>query len=88
MENFKTKNLFIATYLISSGKVKFLGLEVLDSKTKLFIFSPLSTAKKLEAEYFSGGKLSVKTVFAEYNTLKDLLFQRETNEKEGYEGRY
>lgn len=79
MDTFKTKNLFIATYLIASGKVKFLGLETLDSKTKLFKFSPVDIAQELETEYFSGGSLPVKIVFAEYNTLKDLLFQRESN---------
>lgn len=79
MEIYRTKNLFIATYLLASGKVQFLGLEFLDSKTKLFTFSPLEMAKKLESEYFSGGSLPVKTIFAEYNTLKDLLFQRESN---------
>lgn len=79
MDTFKTKNLFIATYLMASGKVKFLGLETLDFKTKLFKFSPVDVAQQLEADYFSGGSLPVKTVFAEYNTLKDLLFQRESN---------
>jgi hypothetical protein len=74
MEIFKTKNLFVAAYLQASGEVKFLGLEILDSKTKLFKFSPSDIASSLESEYFSGGQLSVKTVFAEYNNLKDLLF--------------
>jgi hypothetical protein len=78
MESYKTKNLFVATYLLASGKVIFEGLEVLDSKTKLFSFSPLRTAVELETEYFRGGALSVKHVFSEYNALKDLLFQRET----------
>ncbi len=87
METYKTKNLFIATYLMASGQVRFLGLEVLDSKTKLFLFSPLTTAQKLEADYFSGGLLSVKSVFSEYNNLKDLLFQRETNGEKDY-GKY
>lgn len=64
---------------MASGQVKFLGLEVLDTKTKLFTFFPVEDAQKLETEYFSGGQLPVKTVFAEYNSLKDLLFQRETN---------
>lgn len=76
MDIFKTKNLFLATYLLASGKVKFLGLETLDYKTKLFAFSPAETAQELETEYLSGGKLPVKDVFAEYNTLKDLLFDR------------
>lgn len=79
MDTFKTKNLFIATYLMASGKVKFLGLETLDFKTKLFKFSPANVAQQLETEYFSGGSLPVKVVFSEYNTLKDLLFQRESN---------
>ena len=84
---YKTKNLFVATFLLASGKVTFLGLEVLDSKTKLFLFSPLAVAQKLEADYFSGGLLSVKTVFSEYNNLKDLLFQREPNGEKEY-GQY
>lgn len=79
MDIFKTKNLFLATYLLASGQIKFLGLETLDYKTKLFTFSPVGTAQKLEVEYLSGGKLPVKDVFAEYNSLKDLLFDRETN---------
>lgn len=79
MEIFKTKSLFIATYILASRKIKFLGLETLDSKTKLFTFSPINVAQELETEYFSGGQLPVKDVFAEYNNLKDLLFQRETN---------
>lgn len=84
MDIFKTKNLFIATYLMTSGKVKFLGLENLDANTKLFTFSPANTARQLESEYFSGGSLPVKLVFAEYNTLKDLLFQREPNGGRSY----
>ena len=77
---FKTKNLFIASYLLASGKVQFKGLEVLDYKTKLFTFSEPGIAQELESEYYSGGKLSVKTVFSEYNTLKDMLFDsREPN---------
>lgn len=79
MEIYKTKNLFVAAYLMASGKVRFLGLQELDSKTKLFTFTPFDLARTLEAEYFSGGSLPVKHIFAEYNTLKDLLFQRETN---------
>lgn len=81
MDIFKTKNLFVASYILSSARVRFLGLEVLDSKTKLFTFSPADVATELESEYFSGGKLPVKTVFAEYNNLKDMLFDRngETN---------
>ncbi|HUD44376.1 MAG TPA: hypothetical protein VMR41_02435 [Patescibacteria group bacterium] len=79
MDIYQTKNLFVASYLLSSGRVKFLGLENLDAKTKLFTFSPALVAKKIETEYFSGGSLPVKLVFSEYNNLKDLLFQRETN---------
>lgn len=84
MEKYSTKNLFIATYLLASGKVDFQGLEVLDPKTKLFVFTPYEIAKQLEQEYFRGGALSVKAVFAEYNTLKDLLFARETNGERDY----
>lgn len=76
---FKTKNLFIATYLLASGKVRFLGLETLDPKTKLFKFSPRDLATQLETEYFPGGALPVKTIFSEYNSLKDIIFQRESN---------
>lgn len=77
MELFKTKNLFIATFILASGKTKFHGLETLDKKTKLFVFSPAPVASEIEAAYFSGASLPAKTLFAEYNTLKDLLFQRE-----------
>lgn len=83
MENnidiYRTRNLFIATYLNVSGKVKFLGLETVDNKTKLFLYSPLAAAKELETDYFAGGQMPVKTVFAEYNNLKDMLFNRESN---------
>ncbi len=88
MEKYTTKNLFIATYLLASGKVEFQGLETLDHKTKLFVFTPYEAAKELEREYFSGGALPVKTVFAEYNTLKDLLFARETNGGNNYGAPY
>lgn len=84
-ETYSTKNLFVATYLMASGRVEFKGLETLDSKTKLFLFSPLVEAQKLETEYFSGGSLPAKSLFAEYNTLKDLLFQKETNGENKYE---
>lgn len=81
MENpnkfYTTKNLFIASYLMASGKVSFEGLKAIDFKTKLFLFSPSGLAQDLEAEYFSGGSLPAKTLFSEYNSLKDLLFQRE-----------
>jgi len=79
MEIYKTKNLFVAAYLMASGKVRFFGLQTLDKNTKLFTFTPFETSRTLEAEYFSGGSLPVKHIFAEYNTLKDLLFQRESN---------
>jgi len=79
MDIFRTKNLFVASYLLASGRVRFLGVEPLDNKTKLFRFTPLVLAQKLVSEYFTGGALPVKTVFSEYNTLKDLLFQREPN---------
>ena len=79
MDIYKTKNLFVASYILCCARVRFLGLEVLDSKTKLFTFTPADVATELEAEYFSGGQLPVKVVFAEYNNLKDMLFQRETN---------
>lgn len=77
---YKTKNLFIATYLLASGKVGFNGVEKLDFKTKLFMFSPIDKATELEAEYFMGGRLPAKTLFNEYNTLKDLLFSKESND--------
>ncbi len=80
MDIWKTKNLFIASYLQASGKVQFLGLEVLDHKTKLFKFTPGFLASQLEAEYLSGGSLPTKTVFAEYNSLKDILFDRSKEE--------
>lgn len=76
---YTTKNLFVATYLLATGKVSFLGLKTLDYKTKLFVFTPKETAQRLELEYFTGGKLPVKQIFSEYNTLKDLLFQKESN---------
>lgn len=52
---YSTKNLFIASFIIASGKVKFVGLKTLDYKTKLFYFLPLKEAERLEVEYFSGG---------------------------------
>lgn len=83
---YKCKNLFVATYLAASGKVQLVGLETLDYKTKLFLFSPAEIASCLESEYFSGGSLPAKTIFSEYNNLKDLLFQRESN-GENYENK-
>lgn len=79
---YETKNLFIASFLMASGRVDFIGLKDLDYKTKLFTFSPASLAQELEADYFSGKPLPAKTLFAEYNTLKDLLFQRDSHEEE------
>lgn len=84
-KDFLTKNLYVATFLLASGEVKFLGLKALDAKTKLFRFTPKEKAEELETSYFQGASLPVKTIFAEYNTLKDLLFQRESN-KENYGG--
>lgn len=88
IEKYTTKNLFIATYLLASGQVFFEGLETLDHKTKLFVFTPYEKAKELEREYFSGGALPIKTIFAEYNTLKDMLFDRETNGGKKYDRLY
>lgn len=76
---YKTKNLFVATYLMASSKVKFLGTESLDYKSKQFLFTPYDTSTMLETEYFSGGSLPAKHLFAEYNSLKDILFQKEPN---------
>lgn len=78
-EDYLTKNLFVAAFLLASGEVKFLGLQTLDHKTKLFKFTPIERAEALEAAYFQGEALPVKTVFAEYNSLKDLLFERDPN---------
>jgi len=78
-QDYSTKNLFVATYLLASGRVVFRGTRQLDQKTKLFIFTPKNTAEILEQDYFSGGSLPAKALFSEYNTLKDLLFQREPN---------
>jgi hypothetical protein len=78
-EEYLTKNLFVASFLLASRKVKFLGLETLDYKTKLFRFSPKQKAEELETAYFQGQALPVKTVFSEYNSLKDILFSREPN---------
>lgn len=78
MENeyFSTKNLYTAAYLLASGAVTFQGFKQLDYKTKLFLFSPLQKAIELEREYYSGGALPAKTLFAEYNTAKDMLFDK------------
>lgn len=81
-QTYETKNLFIASFLMASQRVDFAGLRDLDYKTKLFTFSPASLARELEADYFSGKPLPAKTLFAEYNTLKDLLFQRDSYEEE------
>lgn len=78
-EIYTTKNLFVASFLLASGKVNFLGLTNFDPKTKLFKFAPQKMAEELETAYFQGDALPVKTIFAEYNALKDLLFQREPN---------
>ena len=78
-QTYKTKNLFVATYLMASSQVRFLGTEDFDYKSKQFLFTPLDKAKALEVEYFAGGSLPAKLLFAEYNSLKDILFQKETN---------
>ena len=75
--SYQTKNLFVASYLICSNRVDFSGVKTLDKKTKLFVFSPYNIARQLEVEYFSGGLLPAKALFAEYNNLKDMLFQRD-----------
>lgn len=78
-KEYLTKNLFVATFLLASDQVEFHGLKKLDDKTKLFCFSPKNKAEELEVSYFRGDALPIKRVFAEYNSLKDLLFDRETN---------
>lgn len=81
---YRTKNLFVASYLICTNKINFVGIETLDKSTKLFVFSPKETAQQLVTEYFSGGQISAKTLFAEYNNLKDMLFQRDPNGETTY----
>lgn len=78
-EEYLTKNLFVATFLLASDEVIFHGLKKLDNKTKLFCFSPRKKAEELETAYFRGDALPIKRIFAEYNSLKDLLFDREPN---------
>ena len=88
MENdstYQTKNLFVASYILASRKIQFLGTKVLDSKTKLFVFCSPEIARELETDYFSGGTVAAKNLFAEYNSLKDLLFQRDPNRGKAYE---
>lgn len=79
MEIFYTKNLFIATFLLCHPEITFIGTKQLDVQTKLFKFTPKEKAEELEGEYFRGARVSAKDLFNNYNTLKDLLFQRETN---------
>lgn len=79
MDIYRTKNLFVATFLLCHKKVKFNGTQELDSRTKLFCFTPKEIAERLEAGYFTGATVAAKDLFNNYNTLKDLLFQRETN---------
>lgn len=81
MEEYTTKNLFIATFLLCHTGIKLIGTKELNPKTKLFCFTPKTLAEKLENDYFSGSSARAKDLFNNYNTLKDLLFQRETNGK-------
>lgn len=82
MDIYKTKNLFIATFLLCHKELEFHGATQLDSKTKFFCFTPKETATQLENAYFSGASVPAKDLFNNYNTLKDLLFQRESNGEE------
>jgi hypothetical protein len=76
---YKTKNIFIASFILATHQVEFLGLETLDSKTKLFTFNPYDVAYKLENEYLSGEGISAKDLFAEYNNLRSLIFDKDKN---------
>lgn len=78
-ETYTTRNLFVATFLLCQRNISFVGTKQLDVKTKLFCFLPKQAAEELETQYFAGGKVSAKDLFNNYNTLKDLLFQRESN---------
>lgn len=82
---FFTKNLFIATFLLCHQEVSFTGTSSLDKHTKLFGFTPENIAREIEASYFRGGMAPAKDLFGNYNTLKDLLFQREPNRKEEHD---
>lgn len=75
IELFKTKDLFSATYILSSGQTEFYGLETLeDGRTKLFLFTPYEIAQKLENEYYAGGSRAAKLLFLSYKELRTQLF--------------
>lgn len=79
MDKFKSKNLFVCSYIQATGKVKFVGLETIDPQTKAFIFEPAETASLLEVEYFSGEALPAKSLFAAYVELRKLLKEETKN---------
>lgn len=71
---YKTRSLYIAAYIKVKKEAKFLGLDALDERIKLFLFTPFGLAKRTEQEYYDNGAVSAFELFREYNTLKDMLF--------------
>lgn len=70
---FETKNLFTASFILTSKKAQFLGIKTIDSYTKVFIFSPEDVCSTLEASYLSGDSIPARELFENYKTLREML---------------
>lgn len=72
---FRTKNLNLASYLLSTGKVRLLSLDKTDPDEIWFAFSDKSLCEELEQDYWQDRALSnPKRLFQSQNELKDQMF--------------
>ncbi len=74
-EVYKTTSLNVASYIIASQKVKFIGLNKLNPKEIIFIFNNLLACQKLEDEYWKDqAQTNPKKLFYAFNELRDMMF--------------
>lgn len=75
VENFKTKEMFVAAFLLCKGSVRYLGLERIDARSYYFVFSPHDKCQKLATDFLSGNGLVRARAYADaVRRAKELVF--------------
>ncbi len=85
MENYTTKDLYIASYLLATHAVQFVGVEG-EQGQKYFVFSPQQKAQELADAYwnFKAENIQPKQLFSAFRDIKDALFASQPKGGEKY----
>lgn len=72
---FRVKNLNLASYLLSTGKVKLIHLDKSDLNEIWFVFGDKPLCEELEKQYWQDSAIvNPKRLFQAQNELKDQMF--------------